>query len=96
MDASGLSIGEKIRLIRESTGEGRTLFARRIGITQDALTKIENGKQRAREDAIENVAKLWPEYAYWLVTGRTDPGAGHISPAIESKTEDLDERGMAG
>lgn len=31
---------------------------------------------------IEAVAKRWPQFAYWLVTGRTDVRCGHDMPAL--------------
>ncbi len=77
------SIGLRIREIRESTGLGRTLWSRELGIDEKALTKIEQQHQRAREDVIEAVATHYPHYAYWLVTGMTQPEAGNISPKIE-------------
>jgi hypothetical protein len=30
---------------------------------------------------VEAVASLWPQYAFWLATGRTDARCGHIKPA---------------
>ena len=33
-----------------------------------------------RASEIEALAKLWPEYAYWLTTGKEIPEVGQISP----------------
>lgn len=30
---------------------------------------------------IQAAALEWPQYAFWLVTGYTDPASGHVSPA---------------
>lgn len=32
---------------------------------------------------VEAVAKCWPHYAYWLITGRTDIRCGHEMPSTE-------------
>lgn len=31
-------------------------------------------------EMIEAVSRIWPEYAFWLVTGISDPGHGHDLP----------------
>lgn len=37
-------------------------------------------RQRPTPDMIEALAKLFPEYAFWLATGVTDAANGHIGP----------------
>lgn len=39
------------------------------------------GKQRPTAEMIEAVSQRWPQYAFWLVTGITDPERNHIAPA---------------
>jgi len=29
---------------------------------------------------LESLAQAWPQYAFWLVTGITDPDGGHVAP----------------
>ena len=41
------------------------------------LAAVRN-KQRPTADMIEAVARAWPQYAYWLVTGSTDARYGHV------------------
>lgn len=36
---------------------------------------------------VEAVAKRWPQFAYWLVTGRTDVRCGHDMPALASEAQ---------
>jgi hypothetical protein len=31
-------------------------------------------------EELEALGRLWPEYAYWLITGSEIPEAGQISP----------------
>ncbi|QHE94251.1 hypothetical protein PI93_005610 [Pandoraea fibrosis] len=38
---------------------------------------------------LEGLAKNWPQYAFWLLTGITDPEAGHVAPP--SAADDLIE-----
>lgn len=74
---------EKIRAIREIKGLSRTEFAKETGVPAKTWENVENGLQKANEDHLKAVAKRWPEYAYWLMTGNTIPEAGQISPDME-------------
>jgi hypothetical protein len=39
-----------------------------------------HGRQRPTAEMIEAAGKAWPEYAFWLTTGISDPAYGHIAP----------------
>lgn len=53
------------------------------GIDRNKWANIRGGKQRANEEHIEAVCDLYPHFALWLVSGRTIPEAGQISPEME-------------
>jgi len=38
---------------------------------------------RATEEHIEAICRLFPEYAYWIVTGKEIPEVGQFSPEHE-------------
>lgn len=42
------------------------------------LAAVRN-KQRPTADMIEALARAWPQYAFWMVTGVTDARYGHVS-----------------
>ena len=84
---------DRIRKIRESMGYNRTDFERETGIPAKTWSNIENGLQKANEDHIKAIGKRWPQYVYWLVTGLTQPEAGHISPEIEDARKNLNAAG---
>jgi transcriptional regulator with XRE-family HTH domain len=75
-------LGLRVRRIRERLGLGRQAFADQCRIKKKSLENIEMGKQRATEELLVAIGAHWPEYAYWLLTGKTQPEAGHISPDI--------------
>lgn len=77
------SIAERIRAIREGLGLGRTEFARVLGVSRQTIENIERAHQRAREDVILGIAEHWPQYAYWLVTGKEQATVGNISPETD-------------
>jgi len=59
----------------------------KTGISKHTWGNLRTGKQRANEEHIEAINKIWPEYAYWLSTGLTIPEAGQISPELEEIRE---------
>lgn len=42
------------------------------------LAAVRN-KQRPTAEMIEALARAWPQYAFWMVTGTTDARYGHVS-----------------
>jgi len=47
--------------------------------------KAENSHMRAVE--VEALIKVWPEYAYWIATGKELPECGQISPLTKAAKE---------
>ncbi len=70
-------------LIREKTSDRRRgkELEELTGIPSESWKNVLNGKQRPTCHMIEAAAKQWPEYAFWLATGLTDPDFGHTSAA---------------
>lgn len=54
------------------------------------------GQQRASDDMIAALGRVWPKYAYWLMTGLTDEANGHTSPTLERIARDLQTIRKAG
>lgn len=50
--------------------------------------RIEQGRNEPRAAILIAVTRQWPKYAYWLMTGQTQPEAGHISPEMERTRKD--------
>lgn len=73
------TLSERLRTIREVELKTRDEFSRDIGIPKRTLEGIENEGRSPRSDVVEAVALYYPQYAFWLVTGKTNP-PNHISP----------------
>lgn len=74
----------KDRLLSLFQGERTTAwFERETGIDRYRWQNIKSGKARLSDAEIEAVAKLFPQYAYWLMTGEILPMAGQVSPDYE-------------
>lgn len=86
-------LGLRIRDLREHLAMGRHSFAEKCGIKKGTLENIEMGRQRTTEELILAIGKNWPEYSYWLITGKTIPEAGQISPELDEAREKLQKVG---
>jgi transcriptional regulator with XRE-family HTH domain len=76
-------LAKKIRLIRETETSGRAEFSEKIGIAKKTLEGIEQTGRVPKGDLLEKICQEWPKYTLWLMTGKTIPEAGQISPEIE-------------
>ncbi|WP_370232723.1 hypothetical protein [Neptunomonas phycophila] len=54
---------------------------------------IKRGRARFGINEAETLAEIFPQYAYWILTGRVDVEAGHISPEIEEVSEQIKSTG---
>jgi predicted MPP superfamily phosphohydrolase len=50
------------------------------GVPGDTWKSWFHGRQRPTAEMIEAICKVWPEYAFWLVTGIDDYEHGHTQP----------------
>lgn len=67
------TINERIQKLRESTGMGRTLWARHVGINQRTLAGIEYDGNKPSANILAKIAEAYPNHILWILTGRTDP-----------------------
>lgn len=62
-------------------------IAELTGTSKSAWSAVNSGRNEPGGTTLEAVCKIYPEYAYWLMTGQTDPDHGHTSPDIEQLEE---------
>lgn len=74
------TINERIQQLRESTGMGRTRFARHIGIKQRTLEAIEYDGSKPGADILACYAEKYPQHILWVLTGKTDQKVGQTCP----------------
>ncbi|CAM2194586.1 protein of unknown function [Paraburkholderia kururiensis] len=53
------------------------------GIDANRWKAVWHGRQRVMPDMIEAIAKRYPQYAFWLAAGISDPAYGHVAPGKE-------------
>lgn len=64
-----MTIGERIKTVRESAGKNQRDFASSIKISQPALAMFENGQREVKEIHIEQIAMKYGISKEWLRTG---------------------------
>ncbi|GAB2899412.1 hypothetical protein GCM10027202_29150 [Microvirgula curvata] len=52
----------------------------RTGIPSDRWKALSLNRQRPTAEMIEAVCREWPQYAFWISTGVSDPDFGHVAP----------------
>lgn len=58
-------------------------IAKESGLSLEKWKGVLYGPTRVNEDHINFVAKKWPQFVHWLVTGETQEKCGNINPDIE-------------
>lgn len=77
-----MSIKERALILIEAQAASPKQLEERTGIDRYRWQNLKNKEgQKATEEHLEALVKLWPEYAYWLVTGKTIPAVGQIEPS---------------
>lgn len=86
-------IRERIIQIIDKSGFSKEELEEKTGISYYKWGNLRTKKQRVNEDHLEAVNKIWPEYSYWVMTGKTLPEAGQISPELEEQRRKLNRAG---
>jgi len=77
-----MSLGEKFKLIRGTTGLNQIKFSELVGIGISSYKKYESGNHDVGTQSLLAVTNhpQFKKYALWLVTGDTNPAAGQYAP----------------
>jgi transcriptional regulator with XRE-family HTH domain len=63
-------IGQRIAQIRREARLNREAFAKRVGVSQSAVSDVENEKNKPSYDMIVGIAAAFPDVSLsWLITG---------------------------
>ncbi|WP_024602866.1 helix-turn-helix transcriptional regulator [Pseudoalteromonas sp. TB41] len=85
------SLGDKIKLIRGTTGLNQIKFSELVGIGISSYKKYESGNRDVGAQSLLSIANhpQFKKYALWLITGETNPAAGQFAPG-----DVIDELGL--
>lgn len=67
-----MTLNERVREVRKSTGLTLEKFAIRLGVTKAAISNIENGNRNVSEQLIKSICREYSVDENWLRTGNGD------------------------
>ena len=90
------SANERFKLLVEAEGIKLPWLANETGIDRDRWNSVKHSKAKMAASEIEALDKIWPDYSYWLATGKELPEAGQISPMTKKAQRNLKTQPKAG
>lgn len=78
-----MNITERLNAIIEEEGANRPFLEKQTGIKAKRWTNVQTGQAKAYAEEVEAIARIWPKYSYWLVTGSVIEEVGQISPQLK-------------
>ena len=75
-------ISERIKFIRIVEDITQKELSKILDIPKKTIVSYETKTRKPSGEFIIKLCNAFPEYAYWLTTGRRQVEAGHISPEI--------------
>lgn len=81
---------EKLRQIRMAEGLTQARFAEVTGIGLSSIRNYETNQKDVGLGIIDSILKIprFEKYTLWLMTGKTAPAAGQISPTLSPDGQD--------
>ncbi|WP_070964871.1 helix-turn-helix domain-containing protein [Vibrio sonorensis] len=63
-----MTIGEKIRAVRDAEGIGRAEFSKALNIPKDTLVSVEKGQvKKPNFEMVSSICLLYPQYTHFLI-----------------------------
>ena len=84
-------IGARIRQARESKGWSQQQLAGKVGMSQEAISKIETGQTRQPRQ-LRRIAKILEVSAVYLIGEEADPKHGHKVSRSRDINHEVDHR----
>ena len=88
-------IKERVIAVIKAKGLKNPELEQLTGIGRYTWQNLRNKPSREiKEDEAEAIAKLYPEYSMWLISGNIIPEAGQVSPEYEEANSKLKQQGQ--
>lgn len=75
-----MDLQNRIKELEKSEGLTREELALKAGLKYTRLRNVVGGQTLPRIEDLQAIAKVFPEYEYWIYTGKELPDCGQISP----------------
>jgi len=90
-----MNITERMQILIKFKNAKSKDLEDKTGIDRDRWNNIKktNPTAKTRAEEVEALGKIYPEFALWLISGKTLPEAGQISPELEETHQKLNQAG---
>lgn len=78
-----MDVVDRIELLLKLQSLKKKDLPDKTGIPQSRWQRVFNRSVKTRHEDVEAVSSLFPQYEYWLFTGKELPAAGQVSPLTE-------------
>lgn len=85
-----MKLSEKVKALREAEGLSQAKFSQIIDLSLSTLKKYETGNFEPSGTALLKITTnpQFQKYTLWLMTDKTAPEAGQISPVVSHSGQD--------
>lgn len=90
-----MDLKDRIKEIEQIESLTREELARKVDITYTRLRNLVGGQTKFRMEDLQAISTVFPEYEYWIYTGKEIPEAGQISPMTKAAQQELRTQGKA-
>ena len=86
---------DRLNLLFGVIDQSKKAVLEEAGVDYDRFAQILRRKVALRAKELSSIAALFPEFEYWLLSGKELPEAGQISPMTKAAQKELGTQGKA-
>lgn len=80
---------DRLRLLFGVIEVSKKSVLEKLGIDYNRFAQVMGRRQALRANELIQIANEFPEYEYWLLTGKEIPEAGQVSPMTKIAQKEL-------
>lgn len=80
---------DRLNLLFGCIDKSKKAVLEEAGVDYDRFAQVLRRKVALRSKELSSIAALFPEFEYWILSGKELPQAGQISPMTKAKQSEL-------
>jgi hypothetical protein len=86
---------DRLNLLFGNIKQSKKLVLKNAGVNYDRFAQVMGRKVELRAKELTAIAGQFPEFEYWILTGKELPEKGWISPMTKAAHQELGTQGKA-